>query len=236
MLRPSVQTYTNPTVLPVSIVIRILDPILSLVSFIPQPQAPINDCPEVTLHFQLANLNRRWTQFRRERPDELEANVAAQRRRWVGNMTFLCELFKLEMAEESIMHRCITTMLDRQEEAALECLCCLLSTIGSKLDCDKAKCHMDKHTRQMEQILKEEKTTSRIRFMVKDVMDLCQQQQQQQQQQPLHSERQQGTAPENPASAYSRQHRGRCPMEFRTERDSRMACRLPLDGERGSTD
>ncbi|KAJ8345429.1 hypothetical protein SKAU_G00296220 [Synaphobranchus kaupii] len=134
--------------------------------------APINDCPEVTLHFQQAILHRCWMQFN-ERAEE-EANVTAQRRRSIGNMTFLSELFKLEMAEEYFMHRCITTLLDSQEEALLECLCCLLSTIGSKLDCDKAKCHMDKYTRQMEQILKAGKTSSRISFMVKDIMDLRQ--------------------------------------------------------------
>ncbi|KAJ8345430.1 hypothetical protein SKAU_G00296230 [Synaphobranchus kaupii] len=134
--------------------------------------APINDCPEVTLHFQQAILHRCWMQFN-ERAEE-EANVTAQRRRSIGNMTFLGELFKLEMAEEYFMHRCITTLLDSQEEALLECLCCLLSTIGSKLDCDKAKCHMDKYTRQMEQILKAGKTSSRISFMVKDIMDLRQ--------------------------------------------------------------
>ncbi|KAJ8345432.1 hypothetical protein SKAU_G00296250 [Synaphobranchus kaupii] len=134
--------------------------------------APINDCPEVTLHFQQAILHRCWMQFN-ERAEE-EANVTAQRRRSIGNMTFLGELFKLEMAEEYFMHRCITTLLDSQEEALLECLCCLLSTIGSKLDCDKAKCHMDKYTRQMEQIPKAGKTSSRISFMVKDIMDLRQ--------------------------------------------------------------
>ncbi|KAJ8364541.1 hypothetical protein SKAU_G00133720 [Synaphobranchus kaupii] len=76
------------------------------------------------------------------------------------------------MAEESFMHRYITTLLDSQEEAPMKCLCCLLSTIGSKLDCDKAKCHMDKYLRQMEQILKVGKTSSRICFIVKDIMDL----------------------------------------------------------------
>ncbi|KAG5831886.1 hypothetical protein ANANG_G00285110 [Anguilla anguilla] len=142
--------------------------------------APLNDCLEATLNFHLAILNRCWVEFdlvneRALRPkEELEANVAASHRRSVGNVKFLGELFNLEMAEEFLMHRCITTLLDNQGEKALECLCCLLSTIGRNLDCDKNKCHIDKYLRKMEQILKEGKTSSRIRFMLQDLMDLRQ--------------------------------------------------------------
>ncbi|XP_035254761.1 eukaryotic translation initiation factor 4 gamma 1-like [Anguilla anguilla] len=142
--------------------------------------APLNDCLEATLNFHLAILNRCWVEFdqvneRVLRPkEELEANVAASHRRSLGNVKFLGELFNLEMAEEFLMHRCITTLLDNQGEKALECLCCLLSTIGRNLDCDKNKCHIDKYLRKMEQILKEGKTSSRIRFMLQDIMDLRQ--------------------------------------------------------------
>ncbi|XP_064172320.1 eukaryotic translation initiation factor 4 gamma 1-like [Anguilla rostrata] len=142
--------------------------------------APLNDCLEATLNFHLAILNRCWVEFdlvneRALRPkEELEANVATSHRRSLGNVKFLGELFNLEMAEEFLMHRCITTLLDNQGEKALECLCCLLSTIGRNLDCDKNKCHIDKYLRKMEQILKEGKTSSRIRFMLQDIMDLRQ--------------------------------------------------------------
>ncbi|XP_061105678.1 eukaryotic translation initiation factor 4 gamma 1-like [Conger conger] len=78
------------------------------------------------------------------------------------------------MAEELSMHQAISTLLNSQGEGALECLCCLLSTIGSKLDCGQAKYHMDKYFHQIEQILKNGKKTARIRFMLQDITDLRQ--------------------------------------------------------------
>ncbi|KAJ8275606.1 hypothetical protein COCON_G00073580 [Conger conger] len=139
--------------------------------------APINDSPKVTLNFRLAILNCCWVEFNlaNEHPkEELEANSTARRQRALGNIKFLGELFKLDIAEELSMHRSIGTLLNSQGEGALECLCCLLSTIGSKLDCGQAKYHMDKYFHQIEQILKNGKKTSRIRFMLQDITDLRQ--------------------------------------------------------------
>lgn len=102
------------------------------------------------------------------------------------------------MLTEVIMHDCIVKLLKNHDEESLECLCRLLSTIGKDLDFEKAKvpwhrcpnclCHqvkftrhnsavcpqprMDQYFNQMEKIIKERKTTSRIRFMLQDVLDL----------------------------------------------------------------
>uniref|UniRef100_A0A3Q3ARZ8 Eukaryotic translation initiation factor 4 gamma 1 n=1 Tax=Kryptolebias marmoratus TaxID=37003 RepID=A0A3Q3ARZ8_KRYMA len=104
--------------------------------------------------------------------DELEEAKDKARRRSLGNIKFIGELFKLKMLTEVIMHDCIVKLLKNHDEESLECLCRLLSTIGKDLDFEKAKPRMDQYFNQMEKIIKERKTTSRIRFMLQDVLDL----------------------------------------------------------------
>ena len=52
--------------------------------------------------------------------------------------SFLGELFKVGVLTVTIMYDCIEYLLrDKTDEENLECLCCLLHTIGKELD-DKA--------------------------------------------------------------------------------------------------
>ncbi|XP_045929336.1 eukaryotic translation initiation factor 4 gamma 1-like isoform X3 [Micropterus dolomieu] len=104
--------------------------------------------------------------------EELQDSKDKARRRSLGNIKFIGELFKLKMLTEVIMHDCIVKLLKNHDEESLECLCRLLSTIGKDLDFEKAKPRMDQYFNQMEKIIKERKTTSRIRFMLQDVLDL----------------------------------------------------------------
>ncbi|KAJ8257799.1 hypothetical protein GJAV_G00189870 [Gymnothorax javanicus] len=76
------------------------------------------------------------------------------------------------MLTEAIMHDCVVKLLKNHDEESLECLCRLLTTIGKDLDFEKAKPRMDQYFNQMEKIVKERKTSSRIRFMLQDVIDL----------------------------------------------------------------
>ena len=64
----------------------------------------------------------------------LKTQQTKQRRRMLGNIRFIGELFKLGMLTENIMHSCVKVLLQKNTEEALECLCRLLSTIGSQLD------------------------------------------------------------------------------------------------------
>lgn len=61
------------------------------------------------------------------------------RRRSMGNIKFIGELFKLKMLTEAIMHDCVVKLLKNHDEESLECLCRLFSTIGKDLDFEKAK-------------------------------------------------------------------------------------------------
>ncbi|XP_078338114.1 eukaryotic translation initiation factor 4 gamma 1-like isoform X6 [Crassostrea virginica] len=124
--------------------------------------------------------------------EELEAELVLSetkaRRRSLGNIRFIGELFNLKMLTENIMHDCLFKLLRAKDEESLECLCRLLSTIGKELDTDKARKNteknsnvqeqfhyqprMDQYFNQMEKIVIEKKTSSRVRFMLQDVIDL----------------------------------------------------------------
>uniref|UniRef100_A0A3Q2WW15 Eukaryotic translation initiation factor 4 gamma 1 n=1 Tax=Haplochromis burtoni TaxID=8153 RepID=A0A3Q2WW15_HAPBU len=153
----------------------------------------IPDKPGATVNFRKLLLNRCQKEFEKDKDDdeifekkqkeleaeekqrlleELEEAKDKARRRSLGNIKFIGELFKLKMLTEVIMHDCIVKLLKNHDEESLECLCRLLSTIGKDLDFEKAKPRMDQYFNQMEKIIKERKTTSRIRFMLQDVLDL----------------------------------------------------------------
>ncbi|XP_029687531.1 eukaryotic translation initiation factor 4 gamma 1-like isoform X2 [Takifugu rubripes] len=153
--------------------------------------------PGATVNFRKLLLNRCQKEFERDQDDdeiferkqkELDAAKAGDerdrlkaeldeakdqaRRRSLGNIKFIGELFKLKMLTEAIMHDCVVKLLKNHDEESLECLCRLLSTIGKDLDFEKAKPRMDQYFNQMDKIIKERKTSSRIRFMLQDVLDL----------------------------------------------------------------
>ncbi|XP_049582920.1 eukaryotic translation initiation factor 4 gamma 1 isoform X2 [Syngnathus scovelli] len=154
------------------------------------------DKPGDTVNFRKLLLNRCQNEFEKDKDDnvifekkqqeleaagdeekqklieELEDAKNKARKRSLGNIKFIGELFKLKMLTEVIMHECIVKLLKNHDEESLECLCRLLSTIGKDLDFEKAKPLMDQYFKQMGKIIKEKKTSSRIRFMLQDVMDL----------------------------------------------------------------
>uniref|UniRef100_A0A672J8T3 Eukaryotic translation initiation factor 4 gamma, 1a n=1 Tax=Salarias fasciatus TaxID=181472 RepID=A0A672J8T3_SALFA len=157
-------------------------------------KVPTTDKPGVFVNFRKLLLNRCQKEFEKDQDDdeifetkqkELEADEERERlrveleeardkarRRSLGNIKFIGELFKLKMLTEAIMHDCVVKLLKNHDEESLECLCRLLSTIGKDLDFEKAKPRMDQYFNQMDKIIKERKTSSRIRFMLQDVLDL----------------------------------------------------------------
>uniref|UniRef100_A0A8C6PAK1 Eukaryotic translation initiation factor 4 gamma 3 n=1 Tax=Nothobranchius furzeri TaxID=105023 RepID=A0A8C6PAK1_NOTFU len=157
----------------------------------------MTDKPNSTVNFRKLLLNRCQKEFEKDKVDdvvferkqkeldsaasatererlqeELEEAKDKARRRSIGNIRFIGELFKLKMLTEAIMHDCVVKLLKNHDEESLECLCRLLTTIGKDLDFEKAKPRMDQYFNQMEKIVKERKTSSRIRFMLQDVIDL----------------------------------------------------------------
>ncbi|XP_060749605.1 eukaryotic translation initiation factor 4 gamma 3 isoform X5 [Tachysurus vachellii] len=160
-------------------------------------KVPMADKPNSTVNFRKLLLNRCQKEFEKDKvnddvfekkqreleaaastsererlQEELEEAKDKARRRSIGNIKFIGELFKLRMLTEAIMHDCVVKLLKNHDEESLECLCRLLTTIGKDLDFEKAKPRMDQYFNQMEKIVKERKTSSRIRFMLQDVIDL----------------------------------------------------------------
>ncbi|XP_069775179.1 eukaryotic translation initiation factor 4 gamma 3 isoform X4 [Narcine bancroftii] len=160
-------------------------------------KVPMSDKPGASVNFRKLLLNRCQKEFEKDKADdvvnekrqkeidatakteeksrlqdELEESKDKARRRSIGNIKFIGELFKLKMLTEAIMHDCVVKLLKNHDEESLECLCRLLTTIGKDLDFEKAKPRMDQYFNQMEKIVKERKTSSRIRFMLQDVIDV----------------------------------------------------------------
>ena len=100
--------------------------------------------------------------------DEYYAAQKAKRR-GLGLVRFIGELYRLSMLTERIMHECIKKLLantDNPEEEDVESLCRLLTTVGKGLDNAKAKQHMDIYFTRMKMISDNLKISSRIRFMI----------------------------------------------------------------------
>uniref|UniRef100_A0A672MV99 Eukaryotic translation initiation factor 4 gamma 1-like n=1 Tax=Sinocyclocheilus grahami TaxID=75366 RepID=A0A672MV99_SINGR len=126
-------------------------------------KVPTSDNPGVTVNFRKLLLNRCQKEFEKDKDDDetfekkqkeldaateeekqrlkedLEDTKDKARRRSLGNIKFIGELFKLKMLTETIMHDCIVKLLKNHDLESLECLCRLLSTIGKDLDFEKAK-------------------------------------------------------------------------------------------------
>ncbi|KAL8091996.1 eukaryotic translation initiation factor 4G-like [Apium graveolens] len=107
--------------------------------------------------------------------EEREEKRVQARRRMLGNIRLIGELYKKKMLTERIMHECIKKLLGQYQnpdEEDVEALCKLMSTIGEMIDHPKAKEHMDAYFDMMAKLSNNMKLSSRVRFMLKDSMDL----------------------------------------------------------------
>lgn len=114
--------------------------------------------------------------------EELKSNYELEsfkiRRRAVGTVHFIGELYKIEMLTSRIMVSCIGHLLDPSmcSEETLECLCKLLTTIGKRLEkLDVRKIDLSEYFSQLEKIADKKSPiniSSRIRFMIQDLTDL----------------------------------------------------------------
>lgn len=71
---------------------------------------------------------------RKELQHEFEEKERRARRRSLGNIRFIGELYNLKMLTDRIMHEIINKLIKQIDEESLECLCWLLNTIGKVLD------------------------------------------------------------------------------------------------------
>jgi translation initiation factor 4G len=72
--------------------------------------------------------------------EELDMMEFKARKRSLGNIRFIGELFKLGLLTEAIMHECFMKLLKKSEDhESLECMCRLMTTVGKSMDSSKAK-------------------------------------------------------------------------------------------------
>lgn len=97
------------------------------------------------------------------------------KRRVLGNMRFIGEIFKVGLIGEKIMHSIITELLsnvENPEEEEIECLCRLLMTVGSILDRPEAANFWAQYIARLQWLIgQKDKLSSRIRFMIMDVVE-----------------------------------------------------------------
>ncbi|KAJ8123308.1 hypothetical protein ONZ43_g710 [Nemania bipapillata] len=102
--------------------------------------------------------------------------AAAAKRRGLGLVQFIGELYKLGMLTERIMHECVRKLVDYSgipDEAEVESLCKLLRTIGGNLDtAEKGKPMMDAYFQRIQSMIDLPGLPSRLQFMLMDVVDL----------------------------------------------------------------
>lgn len=106
--------------------------------------------------------------------DEYYAAVGAKRR-GLGLIRFIGELYFLGMLTERIMHACMQLLLNNPEpsEEVVESICQLMTTVGSRLEQNKEHADMfNAYFRRMKDIEKTPGLPSRLRFMLMDVVDM----------------------------------------------------------------
>ncbi|ETV88132.1 hypothetical protein, variant [Aphanomyces astaci] len=123
--------------------------------------------------------------------DDPAAVRAARRTKtlMLGNMRFLGELFKVELIAESVVQQCIFKLLGLElvhvdggaqaaqtirmpDEEDLEALCKMLATVGKKFDHKGVKTAMTMILVRMVELSDTPSLPSRIRFLLKDVLEM----------------------------------------------------------------
>lgn len=96
--------------------------------------------------------------------------AAAAKRRGLGLVKFIGELYKLGMLTERIMHECVKKLVDFEgtpDEAEIESLASLLKTIGASLDnSEKGHSMMDAYFDRIKMIISTKELSSRHKFML----------------------------------------------------------------------
>ncbi|XP_061609638.1 eukaryotic translation initiation factor 4 gamma 2-like isoform X3 [Phyllopteryx taeniolatus] len=110
---------------------------------------------------------------------EEEEQRAVAKIKMLGNIKFIGELGKLHLIHESILHKCIKTLLEKKKRVQikdmgedLECLCQIMKTVGPKLDHAKARSLMNQYFGRMQALTNNKELPARIRFLLQNTAEL----------------------------------------------------------------
>ncbi|KAI9682772.1 MAG: hypothetical protein M1822_006262 [Bathelium mastoideum] len=102
--------------------------------------------------------------------------AAAAKRKGLGLIQFIGELYKLQMLTGRIMHECVMRLLNFQglpDESAIESLVKLLRTVGATMEGnDQTRSLVGTYFERIETVMKMEGLPSRMQFMLLDTIDL----------------------------------------------------------------
>ncbi|KAF2633616.1 hypothetical protein BU25DRAFT_9338 [Macroventuria anomochaeta] len=102
--------------------------------------------------------------------------AAAAKRKGLGLIQFIGELYKLGMLTLRIMHECVLKLLDFEglpDESAIESLVKLLRTVGATMESAEAGPKMiNMYFERVEKVMNMEGLPSRLQFMLLDTIDL----------------------------------------------------------------
>ena len=102
--------------------------------------------------------------------------AAAAKRKGLGLIQFIGELYKLGMLTLRIMHECVLKLLDFEglpDESAIESLVKLLRTVGATMESAEAGPKMiNMYFERVEKVMNMEGLPSRLKFMLLDTIDL----------------------------------------------------------------
>jgi hypothetical protein len=106
---------------------------------------------------------------------EIEELEGVVKRRMMGNIRFIGELFKKGIIKNHIMHECLHELLFGKaiDEQELELVCKLLRTVGEKIDMEKSK-SLDAYFVKLYELSRDTRFNIRIRFSVEEIINLRQ--------------------------------------------------------------
>jgi translation initiation factor 4G len=114
----------------------------------------------------------------------LDDDMRRARKRSLGNIKLIGELYKLHMLRGNIMLQCIENLCNEKDDESLECLCALLKTIGEQIEEEAATktsktnytAVLDSFFVKMDKIANQQCSdviaSPRVRFMLRDVIDM----------------------------------------------------------------
>jgi hypothetical protein len=143
-----------------------------------------NNVNQEVLNFRNILLTKCQEEFERDKiiPEEnLDINEKSRftykaKKRTLGNIKFIGELYKTNILVDPVIYECINKLLDQQtpldpDEEKIEALSNLLINIGKSFDNEKTHHRLDKYFETIN-TLQSGSVTSRIRFMIQDLVDL----------------------------------------------------------------
>lgn len=120
----------------------------------------------------------------KKREEELEEEYQRNKvkRHMLGNIQFIAELFKEEMVNVKIFTHCVNELMPDKtaDEENMECLCKLLDTAGGKFEKlmgkkgEEGRNTLDVTFQLMHDISRRKDVSARIRFAIKDILDMRQ--------------------------------------------------------------